>query len=132
MIRRSTGALALREQLELPMNQPLTIYRQQIREAIIDHGNVFERTMTYFELAVAIGRPQMPLHYFAFPLGDVSLDCHRRGEPLLSAIVVSEHTGEPGDGFWKMINTIYRARFVPRDRELFLQNMQESVLRFCR
>lgn len=33
-------------------------------------------------------------------LGEISLECHRQGDPLLSALAVYWDSGEPGPGFF--------------------------------
>lgn len=107
---------------------PLTPFRVNLRGALIQHGANLGRCLTYEETAFLIGRPGMLGHHLAYPLGDVSRDCFRRGEPLLSSIVVSEHSEEPGEGFWVMVDGLYRV--PPYDRREFLANMQQAVFRY--
>lgn len=103
----------------------LSSFRQDVMQAIIEEGARPGHNISYGQLADAIGRPEMLGHHLAFPLGDVSRHCHRMGLPLLSAIVVGEHSEEPGEGFWAMVNGLYKV--MPYDRQGFLANMQDSV-----
>lgn len=56
------------------------------------------RTMTYGEASAAVGNAYLPRGMG--PLLDaVALDCARRGEPRLDALVVTQDRGEPATGF---------------------------------
>ena len=55
-------------------------------------------TITYGEIGRLV---RMPAVLVGRSLLDPINDCeHAEGRPLLSALVVSENTGVPGDGFW--------------------------------
>jgi hypothetical protein len=103
----------------------LTPFRREVMAAVIEHGAQEARCLSYRQVAEAINRPTMLGHWLAYPLGDISRWCHRAGLPLLSSIVVSEHSEEPSEGFWHLVDGLYKVR--PIDRAAFLVNMQTSV-----
>ena len=87
-----------------------------------------------YEVLRNLVSPDMLCHHLAYPLGDVSLDCHRRGEPLLSSIVVRNDSQEPGEGFWRLVDGLYKVKPYrgPEGQQEFLTNMQNSVFRYFR
>ena len=113
--------------LTLPDRSLLTPFRCDVMDMVIQHGARRGYNISYGSLADYLGRPNMLGHHLAYPLGDVSIWCHKAGLPLLSSIVVSEHTEEPGEGFWTLVGSLYRPWAKPKDRKSFLQNMQDSV-----
>ena len=107
----------------------LTSFQRRVMDVLIEAARA-GRCMTYKEVATAAGRPEMLGHWLANTLGDISKWCHKAGMPLLSAIVVSEHSEDPGEGFWRMVDNLYRIRYT--DGETFLRNMQAAVFAFWR
>ena len=79
------------------------------RPALIGIASKYRETITYKELSEEIQdatgiRTRMLLqHWIGEVLGSVSQDCHRRGEPLLSALCVNAE-GSVGNGYAAVID----------------------------
>ena len=89
--------------------------------------------MTYGELNTAVaadrrqGDPELrwPQRGFHDALGHVSMYEVEHGRPMLTAIVVTQETGQPGDGFWRLARHL---GFEVRDERQFWEDEVEALL----
>ena len=83
---------------------PTVVDPTSVRDRLVTAARQHER-VTYKEVAKAIGRPIKGPHW-AVPIGRVlapiSEDEVAAGRPMLSAIVVSQDSDLPGEGFYKL------------------------------
>jgi hypothetical protein len=77
--------------------------KDEIRQAIIEAA-WRRQTVTYGDVAervtVVTVEPHSPL--MSCLLGSIARDAHAVGEPVLTALVVHKHDGQPGGGFYDL------------------------------
>ena len=97
--------------------QPVEIRAQQVWIILIGAA-ANRQTITYLELALLMGFNENSRHIVPQFLDPVARYCQREDLPALTVLVVSEASGQPGDG---LLPFIRRGYTYEAERELVYQ-----------
>ena len=86
--------------------QPIEVRAQQVWVILIGAA-ANRQTVTYLDLALLMGFNENSRHILSGYLDPVSRYCLREGLPALTSLVVSEASGQPGDGLLPFIRDGY-------------------------
>lgn len=92
---------------DAPLSEPARSYARvdnealetRLRNALVEAAARRE-TPTYKQVAQPLGLNWRSRYFHQVLLGGISAEEYREGRPLLTAIVVRQDTGRPGDGFF--------------------------------